>query len=777
MRRILLLLVILNSFYIMAVEREPDGLDCYNVVWDAPSRNALESMPCGAGDIGMNVWVEDGDLLVYLSRSGTFDELNSFPKLGRLRISLSPNLFKDSNVFRQELKLKEGEVEIRAEKEGQQVIVRLWADVFHPVAHIEVESNKPLTAYAAYEGWRYEERTLVGNEAEVCRTYKGASVPAVVKCDTVRFDGGGVMFYHRNSGETAFDLAVRQQKLEGVKGELWNPLPGLIYGGRLSGDGMVVYDQVSGKYASTPFRAWRLKSVRPSKKHHIQVVFHTQKRGTEKDWKTGLVQVEQEIGEMRRKSKEKTLDWWKKFWDRSYIYVNNDQADIKDEKWQVGRNYQVFRYQLACNAYGEYPTKFNGGLFTVDPEYTDARILHTPDFRKWGGGSFTAQNQRLVYWPMLKSGDFDMLPSQFDFYKRLLPNAEVRSRHYWGHGGACFTEQIENFGLPVGFEYGWKRPKEFDPGLQYNAWVEYQWDTVFEFCMMMVEAYRYARMDVSEYMPLMLSCLRFYDEHYQYLSALRTPKKLDGEGKLVLYPATALETYKMATNPITTLTAMECLTQALLELPDTFLTASERRYLESLQKRIPTPVHYRTKEGHKTFSPAQSWERVNNMEYPQLYTVFPWGVHHIDAPELDIARNTWYYGADVPAQKGYKSWEQSAVFCARLGLRQEAADFTIKKMKDSGRRFPTWWGPGHDWVPDHNWGGCGMIGLQEMVMQCYGDKIYIGAGLPDDWDVDFKLHAPQETVVEGCIRRGKVVRLDVYPENRMKDIVVWLGKD
>ena len=123
------------------------------------------------------------------------------------------------------------------------------------------------------------------------------------------------MFYHRNSGETAFDLAVRQQKLEGVKGELWNPLPGLIYGGRLSGDGMVVYDQVSGKYASTPFRAWRLKSVRPSKKHHIQVVFHTQKRGTEKDWKTGLVQVEQEIGEMRRKSKEKTLDWWKKFRD------------------------------------------------------------------------------------------------------------------------------------------------------------------------------------------------------------------------------------------------------------------------------------------------------------------------------------------------------------------------------------------------------------------------------------------------------------------------------
>ena len=44
----------------------------------------------------------------------------------------------------------------------------------------------------------------------------------------------------------------------------------------------------------------------------------------------------------------------------------------------------------------------------------------------------TAQNQRLVYWPMLKSGDFDLMKSQFDFYLRLLPTAEARTRAYWG---------------------------------------------------------------------------------------------------------------------------------------------------------------------------------------------------------------------------------------------------------------------------------------------------------------------------------------------------------
>ena len=47
----------------------------------------------------------------------------------------------------------------------------------------------------------------------------------------------------------------------------------------------------------------------------------------------------------------------------------------------------------------------------------------------------TAQNQRLVYWPMLKSGDSDMMPAQFDFYNRMLKNAELRSRVYWQHGG------------------------------------------------------------------------------------------------------------------------------------------------------------------------------------------------------------------------------------------------------------------------------------------------------------------------------------------------------
>ena len=49
-------------------------------VWKTPSRNSSESMPCGGHDIGMNIWVENGDLLFYIAQSGWFDENNTLLK-------------------------------------------------------------------------------------------------------------------------------------------------------------------------------------------------------------------------------------------------------------------------------------------------------------------------------------------------------------------------------------------------------------------------------------------------------------------------------------------------------------------------------------------------------------------------------------------------------------------------------------------------------------------------------------------------------------------------
>ena len=86
-------------------------LDAYKVQWSWPSKNAGASMPCAGGDIGLNVWVENGDLLFYIGRAGCRDENGALLKPGRVRVKFTPDPF-ENGKFRQELKLREGYVSV-----------------------------------------------------------------------------------------------------------------------------------------------------------------------------------------------------------------------------------------------------------------------------------------------------------------------------------------------------------------------------------------------------------------------------------------------------------------------------------------------------------------------------------------------------------------------------------------------------------------------------------------------------------------------------------------
>lgn len=760
--------LILLMIVLLAACNQPQ-LNQYNVVWTEMSKNSSESMPCGGGDIGLNVWAEKGDVLFYVSKSGTFDENNCFLKLGRVRLKFTPNPFGGTN-FKQELNLREGTVTLLGENEGLSTTVRLWVDVFRPVVHVEIESDKSISAEAIYESWRWQDRELRKMES-FSNSYKWAPPQGLkTRGDKIKFTNDGVLFYHRNEGENVFDVTVRQQKMEAVKDELFNPLKNLTFGGLMQGENMVPSGETSGKYLDTEFRGYRLISKSPSKRQSVNLYLHTARTGTVEQWESELTDIQQESFKSRTKALAETRKWWQNLWDRGFVFIRPENANQNDSVWQMGRNYQLFRYMLACNAYGEYPTKFNGGLFTVDPVFTDSTRNFTPDFRNWGGGTFTAQNQRLVYFPMLKNGDFDMMKPQFDFYKRILKNAELRSKTYWNHEGACFTEQMENFGLPSCSEYGWERPAGYDPGLEYNKWLEYEWDTVLEFCYMILQNNKYSGYDIAEYLPLIKSCLRFFEEHYKYQAAQKGEKHLDGEGRYIFYPGSACETYKITLNSSTTIAALKTVLTELLALPQIDLSDQEKQHWSSFLSQIPE-LGFQEFNGHKTIAPAWNWERINNIEAPQLYPVYPWGIYGIGKPDMETAINTWKYEPDVLRFKSHVGWKQYNIFAARLGLTQEAAQLSLKKMSDSGRRFPAFWGPGFDWVPDHNWGGSGMIGIQEMLMQTVDEKIYLFPAWPADWDVHFKLYAPKNTSVEAELKNGKIHLLKVEPESRTNDII------
>ena len=762
--------ILLHIFFVFActqLQAQTVG-NKYNIAWNNQSRNSSESMPCGGGDIGMNVWVEKGELLIYVARSGSFNEDNALMKAGRIRVKLFPNPF-DGNIFKQELHLHEGFVTVEGESNGIKATVKIWADVFNPVAYVDISSNKKINVEAAYESWRYQDRVIKSRENWANSWKWAAQKNNSYTKDSIDFNGNEILFYHYNTATTIFDATVAQQGMDSVKDQMYNPLAKLAFGGAFGGKGFVPAGTYKGNYVNTDFKGWTIKSKVAAKQHALNLYLHTAQADNIATWKQSIDSLKNVATSFSKSSFIKSQQWWKNFWNRSFIEVDNSNPDSK--AWEVGRNFQLFRYMLAINANGGWPTKFNGGLLTVDPVFTDTAKELTPDYRNWGGGLQTAQNQRLVYFPMIKNGDWDMLQPQLDFYTRLLKNVELRSKVYWNHGGACFTEQLENFGLPNFAEYGQKRPPGFDKGLEFNAWLEYEWDTVLEFCLMMLQEQEYTGKDISDKIPFIENCLRFFDEHYQYLAKQRGAKALDGNGKLVLYPGSGAETFKMATNSTSTIAALQTITKNLLALPTTYFTEEEKKYLYGFLQRIPD-LSYTDFNGHTTIAPAKNWERINNTESPQLYPVYPWGIFGVGKPGLDTAINTYMYDTNVVKFRSYVGWKQDNIWAARLGLTEEAWKLTSLKLQNSTRRFPAFWGPGFDWVPDHNWGGSGMIGLQEMLLQTDEKKIMLLAAWPKTVDVHFKLYAPYNTTVEAELKDGKLIMLKVLPESRKADIVL-----
>ena len=385
-------LVLFIAFLFPFVVKGQESVIPEDYVWTTPSTHSSESMPCGGGDVGMNVWVENGDILLYVNRSGTFDENNTMLKIGRIRLQLVPAL-DTTATFRQRLCLNDGYVEIT---DGEKTI-QLWADVNKPVVHIEIEGRKPVGVVASYESWRHHDREMIKRESWQSSYKFGAPAGTLTRKDVFETSGNAITFYHQNPDSTIFDATVRQQRLDGVKTQLYNPLYHLVFGGRLAGTGFVYVDSYTGTYENTDYQGWWLKSREASKKHELTLTLATV-NGRVDEWRETLNRTARQINSTA--DRKAARRWWNQWWQRSFVYGDGDSEEVT-------RNYMLFRYMLGCNANSQWPTRFNGGLFTFDPVHVDTSQTFTPDYRRWGGGTFTAQNQRLVYWPMLKSGDYD----------------------------------------------------------------------------------------------------------------------------------------------------------------------------------------------------------------------------------------------------------------------------------------------------------------------------------------------------------------------------------
>jgi hypothetical protein len=151
-----------------------------------------------------------------------------------------------------------------------------------------------------------------------------------------------------------------------------------------------------------------------------------------------------------------------------------------------------------------------------------------------------------------------------------------------------------------------------------------------------------------------------------------------------------------------------------------------------------------------------------------LYAIFPYRLFGVGLPQLQLAKDTFA----ARRRKEMTCWTQDGIDAADLGMAEEARRNVVANFTDYGvEKFGWFWAQGHDAEPDMDNGGAGMTILQLMLLQVRGDKMLLFPAWPKDWNVEFKLHAPKNTTIEGSYRDGRLQSLHVEPAGRVKDVV------
>ena len=732
------------------VNTEFNKMDTFNITWDSPSKDFSGSMPIGNGDIGLNVWVEQsGDVVFYIGKTDSWGDNARLLKVGKVRIDLTPNPFSGSSDFQQTLNLRQGTIEIEYGKEDSAVKLRVWADTNHPVVHINSQSQNPIEITVSIELWRTEPDELPSIEVSDVHLHRGQPgnkyAPTVVEPDTVlQNQHNRIGWYHHNKKSVGPELTMSIQGLSDYR--MVDPLLHRTFG--------AVIKAVAGKQLDD----LTLVTAK-GKSHRFDIYILTKHPASPEEW---LRAIDDKISAVEEISFEKRrqahLNWWRDFWNRSWIYAKTNKPKAQNDALMVTRAYTLQRFITACAGRGAYPIKFNGSIFNVP--YPDKP--GDADYRRWGPG-YWWQNTRLPYLSMCTAGDYDLMQPLFKMYADdVFELSKYRTRYYFGHDGAYFPECIYFWGACFSETYGWVPFEEREDKLQTSRWHKWEWVCGPELVCLMLDYYEHTGDETflwEKIFPVAREVMAFFENYY----------KTGSDDKLVMHPSQAVETWWECTNPMPEVAGLRAMSRRLLMLPDRLLANEERMYWNAAREKLPE-LPTRQVGGVRMLAPAEKFAQKQNSENPELYAVFPFRQIAIEKPNIELGIEALKHRWD----KGNFGWRQDDIFMAYLGLTDEAREYLVGRAHNvhKGSRFPAFWGPNYDWIPDQDHGGVLMKAFQSMLMQTDGKKIYLLPSWPKDWDVDFKLHAPYKTVIEGKVRDGEVKELKVTPKSRLSDVKI-----
>jgi alpha-L-fucosidase 2 len=733
----------------------------YDVIWHTPSVDEHGSMPLGNGEIGVNLWTENGrDVCIYVARSDAWDENGRLCKLGRLRLRL-PDGALSGPGFLQRLHLDEGVLRLTVGA----FAITAWVDAHHPVLRLEIIGNSAFSIDAHVELWRRDRVITESDELFAFVRQEAPHAQVHEHADEVLDAGNRAVAWCHHNRSSTWRGNLENQFLGDYAASHADedPLLGRCFAARMEGDGL---------HRSGPL------TLRGEDRNRYGLTVASACERTGPNALLASLQRLQASLPPYAVALPEHVAWWHAFWQRSWIHVSGDAAAEA-----VSRGYALQRYLLACAGRGRFPIKFNGSLFTVRA-YCDGRFSSLsgngqstagdwgPDWRRWGG-AYWFQNTRLAYWPMVMAGDADLAIALFRMYRDCLPLARARTAAHHRCAGVVMPETITFWGTWGDGDYGYPADRTAvlagRPRLGHhhplpaghersaiNGYVRHHFSGAFELVALGLDLHATSGDDGflnRDVLPLAREYLAFYRDRFR----CRGP-----DGRLVIWPSQALETWQEASDPLPEVAALRWVLGGLLALPSGLLDPAEaanwRTWLAELPE-LPTRQH-----GSRFLLPAKAYDRYGNCENPELYAVFPFRFYGVGKPDIEIGRSTWERRINRQTAEGQirGGWFQDPIQAALLGLGQEAKRLVAgyAASSDAGSRFPAFWGPNFDWVPDQDHGGVLMLTLQRMVLQAEHGRLDLMPAWPQGWDVDFRLHAPGRRVVEGTWRANTWVRLE-----------------
>lgn len=735
---IVLIVILWFTSHVSAREKLPTDilrqLDSYNVTWNTLSTTgSLESMPIGNGDITANVWVEKGgDLMLYIGKSDTWSEATRLLKVGRIKVKLSPSPFGEDLNYVQTLNLYKGEINIAAGAKGNRVNIRLWIDANQPVIRIETKSEKDISISCTTELMR-PKQFILSPESHVASSFRGVTdgpVKLSESADALVGMPGRVEWYHRNE-TSLYGIILAKQNASGLIGKYPDPYINRTFGAAIKGTGMISRDDST------------LVSQKAGKRFTLSVYSLTAQTESVSDWDRQLDEIIDSIEKQNiETSRVNHYAWWNRFWNRSWIFVTGDE-DAK----RVTRAYLLQRFMMACQSRGTYPVKFNGGSLTFDYDGENG------DYRAWGPG-YWHQNNRLLYLPLAASGDYDLEKPWFDMYKNMLPLQTDVTKLYYGHGGAFFPETLNFFGMFIQDDWGWDNQGKASQ----TRWIRYHFSGALEVLSEMIDHYEYTHDDAfaKEYIiPFATQAIRFFDQHWFRVNQT-----------IRFVPANAIEQFWDCVNPVDYVAGLKYTITRLNDMPKGLIdTALLDEWNGCLRSLPPVPMS----EDGKRVLPAEEYGIGRNFENPECYAIFPFKLYGLGLPNMDVALNTF----NNRIFKQVACWSQDVIQAPLLGLTGLTKEYLMKNVNSLGPkvRFPAFWKPSNDYIPDFDNGGAFALGLQNMLLQNVNGKVLLLPAFPATWSVDFKLHAFDNTTVRVISKGTRVLKMDVSPVSRKTDVM------